>query len=74
MQPEVTKTAQQLVGDIMPIAQRNPRIKARVITEDEKKKSVFYTLRQTRATERLAGYRKKKAAEKAANDALLKKE
>jgi len=43
------------------------KVKARLITEDEKKVNVYEKLRQARATARLIGIRKKRAAEKAAS-------
>eukprot|EP00164_Ancoracysta_twista_P000327 GFYU01000453.1.p1 GENE.GFYU01000453.1~~GFYU01000453.1.p1 ORF type:complete len:207 (-),score=82.25 GFYU01000453.1:90-710(-) len=64
-----TATATQLVGDIIPVRPRTVREKARKITADEKKQSVFYNLRTARANARLAGIRKKRADEEAAANA-----
>ena len=57
------KTATQLVGPIMPVRKVVVREKPRVITEEEKKFSVFTALRQARAHKRLLGLRQKKAQE-----------
>jgi len=46
---------------------RDRKQKARPITEDEKKVNVYEKLRQARATARLIGIRKKRAAERAAS-------
>merc|ERR1711973_10945 len=58
----------QLQGKIMPIVASKPSIKARVITEEEKKMDCFKTMRIERANRRLAGIRarRKKEAEDAA--------
>ena len=49
----------------MPIRNVYKPEKARKITEDEKKHKTFVVLRQARANKRLAGYREKKARERA---------
>ncbi len=68
--------AQQLGGPLMPIQQVFPPSKAREITDEERKISVFNSMRVARANARLAGVRAvkaKKAAEEAAQDPLKKK-
>ncbi len=42
-----------------------PREKARAVTDEERKHSVFVELRKGRANQRLKGYREKKAREAA---------
>ncbi|PIK59039.1 Ribosomal protein L13 [Apostichopus japonicus] len=59
------KMATQLEGKVMPIKQIYKPEKARAVTEEEKKTSVFNDMRMARANARLFGIRKKKAAEKA---------
>lgn len=59
------KLATQLQGEALPISQPRPRYRARLITEDEKKYSVFEALRMARADKRLAGRREKRAKQKA---------
>ena len=58
----------QLQGKIMPIVASKPSIKARMITDEEKKIDCFKTMRIERANRRLAGVRakRKKEAEEAA--------
>ena len=68
LQEEETKLATQLMGTVMPIRQVARSEKARKITDDEKKYNAFVVLRQARANKRLAGYREKKAREKAQED------
>ena len=65
LQEEERKVATQLVGSVMPIRNVFKAEKARKITDDEKKYNAFIVLRQARANKRLAGYREKKAREKA---------
>ncbi|EDO41580.1 predicted protein [Nematostella vectensis] len=65
--------AVQLQGPVMPIPQESVPIKARPITEDEKKFSVFKTMRIERANARLIGIREKRAKEKAEAEAMKKK-
>jgi large subunit ribosomal protein L13e len=56
--------ATQLKGDLMPIRQTYELQKGRAITEKEHKTTVFYKLRQARATSRLVGIMKKKREER----------
>ncbi|XP_068693629.1 large ribosomal subunit protein eL13-like [Montipora capricornis] len=65
--------AVQLQGPVMPIQQSRLPIKARKITDEEKKTSVFSSMRMARANARLVGYREKKAREKAEEEAIKKK-
>ena len=65
--------ATQLTGHIMPIQQTKPVSKARAITEDEKKISVFRAMRVARANARLVGIRQKRLKEKAEAELKLKK-
>merc|ERR1712212_1386366 len=58
-------------GKIMPINATKPAIKARVITEEEKKVSVFKTMRIERANRRLAGIRARRKKE-AESEAAMK--
>lgn len=62
---EEIKMAQQVIGDVMPIAQSYKADKARKITDEERKSSVFTALRVARANKKLQGYREKKAREAA---------
>ena len=55
--------ATQLPGAVMPISQPVKREKARAVTEDETKYSVFIAMRQARANQRLFGVREKKRRE-----------
>ena len=64
-QPETCKMARQLHGPVLPIKQLVERSRARPITDDEKKYSVFEALRQARADKRLVGVREKRARQKA---------
>merc|ERR1712042_46609 len=59
------KMATQLSGPVMPIKQTVRREKARAITDEERKTSVFQSMRMARANQRLFGIRAKKAAERA---------
>lgn len=68
-QVEEIKMAKQLKGIVMPISQMSRPEKARKITAEEKKFSVFTALRQARAGSRLVGYREKKAKQKAEEEA-----
>ena len=65
--------ATQLKGAIAPITQAKPAVEFAKIKEADKKHRIFFTQRRARADVRMAGVRSKKAAEKAANDALSKK-
>ena len=73
LQPETCKLATQLKGDVLPIKQLIPKYKARAITEDEKKYSVFEALRIARADARLVGVREKRAKQKAEEEKMKKK-
>lgn len=65
-QPEACKLATQLRGEVLPIVRKpRPQIKAREITEDERKFSVFQALRVARADAKLVGVREKRARQKA---------
>ena len=65
--------AAQLQGPLMPIQQSRLPIKARAVTEEEKKASVFKSMRIARANARLIGIREKRAKEKAEAEAMKKK-
>ncbi len=73
MQAETCKMATQLKGPVLPIKRQTMRIKARAITEDEKKYSVFSALRMARADAKLVGIREKKAKKKAEDEKMKKK-
>uniref|UniRef100_A0A646QDG5 Large ribosomal subunit protein eL13 n=1 Tax=Hemiscolopendra marginata TaxID=943146 RepID=A0A646QDG5_9MYRI len=64
---EEVKMAKQLRRRLMPIRQTHRREKARVVTDEERKYSVFTALRQARAHARLFGIRQKRAKEAAEN-------
>ena len=64
--PEEIAQASQYRGIVLPIKAPRKKSESRAITEDEKKKSVFRYQRVTRGNVRMAGIRKKKAAEAAA--------
>lgn len=63
--PEQLKLATQLKGDVLPITQPTDFLKGRVVTDDEKKYSVFQAMRIARADARLIGIREKRAKQKA---------
>lgn len=65
--------AVQLQGQVMPIQQPSTQIKARPITDEEKKFSVFKHMRMERSNARLIGIREKRAKEKAEAEAMKKK-
>merc|ERR1712221_14367 len=65
--------AAQLQGPVLPIIQSKPVNKARVITDEEKKLSVFRTMRVARANARLIGIRAKRAREAEAEAAMKEK-
>ena len=65
--------ATQMKGPILPIKQPVPQAKARVITEEERKYSVFEAMRQARADKRLVGVREKRARQKAEEEKMKKK-
>jgi len=62
---EEIAAATQQRGVLMPIKAKRARAETRAITEEEKKRSAFQTLRVARSNRRLAGIRKKKAEEEA---------
>jgi len=64
---ELAQAKQQTTKVVDPLRLADRKVKARLITEDEKKVNVYEKLRQARATARLIGIRKKRAAEKAAS-------
>lgn len=64
---EETKLATQLKTKVMPIRQPKVHLKARVITEEEKKFSAYAALRKARADQRLVGIRAKRLKEAAEN-------
>lgn len=59
----------QLKGCIMPIVKKTPSVEVRSITNDDRSKTAYRSLRIERANKRLDGKRKKIAAEKAAEAA-----
>lgn len=65
--------ASQFTGTLMPIEKKQPAIEVRPITEEEKSKSAYRSLRIERMNKRLDGLRKKRAAEKAAEASDKKK-
>ncbi len=65
--------ATQLQGKVQPILQTKRVEKAREITEDEKKFSVFSSMRIARANARLIGIRAKRAKEAAETDQMKMK-
>nr|CAB3265696.1 60S ribosomal protein L13-like [Phallusia mammillata] len=73
--PEEIKMAVQYEGDVMPIKATFKSEKARAITDEERKHSVFQSLRMARSNAKLFGIRakRKKEAEEAALTAKPKK-
>ena len=65
--------ATQLQGPVLPIVQTKRGEKARMVTDDEKKLSVFRTMRIARANARLIGIRAKRAKQAAEEDLIKKK-
>ncbi|XP_028392545.1 60S ribosomal protein L13-like [Dendronephthya gigantea] len=63
----------QLQGPILRIQSMTLPIKARQVTDEERKISVFKSMRMARANKRLLGIREKRAKEKAEEAALKKK-
>jgi large subunit ribosomal protein L13e len=64
--PEELKLATQLKDDILPFQSKSTRtVKARQITDEERKFSSFSMLRKVRADTAMWGIREKKAKEKA---------
>lgn len=58
--------AAQLPGKLMPIVKKTPTVEVRPITDDDRSKHAYRSLRIERANKRLDGIRKKRAAEAAA--------
>merc|ERR1712165_491354 len=69
-EPNELSVAAQLQGPLMPIIQTKPSTKARKITDDERKISVFRTMRVARANARLVGIRAKRVKEAEADAAM----
>lgn len=63
--PETLAMAKQLKGEILPIKAKVPKLKSRVISDEERKFSAFQALRMARADARLIGVREKRAKQKA---------
>ncbi|XP_077993315.1 large ribosomal subunit protein eL13-like [Glandiceps talaboti] len=70
---EELKMATQLSGPVMPIQRVHKKEKARAISDEEKKHSVFQAMRMARANARLHGIRAKRQKEKEAEAAMTKK-
>ena len=70
---EEVKTAAQLQGPLLPITQESKRVKARVITDAERAKSAYATVRKVRSDHRQAHARAKRRAEKEVSDAASAK-
>ncbi|XP_071498587.1 large ribosomal subunit protein eL13-like [Diadema antillarum] len=66
------KLATQLAGPVMPIKKTVRREKARAITDEERKHSVYQALRMARSNQKLHGIRAKRAKEKEAEEAQSK--
>ena len=62
--------ATQLQGQVLPILQTKQAEKARKVTDEEKKLSVFQSMRIARANARLVGIRAKRAKEAAETDKM----
>merc|ERR1712121_277917 len=69
--PSELAVPSQLQGKVMPIIVSKPANKARMITDEEKKISVFKTMRIERANRRLAGIRARRKKE-AESEAAMK--
>lgn len=65
--------ATQLKTTVLPVKQSIVRHKAREVTEDEKKYSVFEAMRVARADKKLVGVREKRAIKKAEEAKMKKK-
>lgn len=65
--------AVQMKGPVLPIKQPVPQAKARVVTDEERKYSVFEAMRQARADQRLVGVREKRARQRAEEEKMKKK-
>ncbi|ORX89722.1 50S ribosomal protein L13e [Basidiobolus meristosporus CBS 931.73] len=61
--------AKQIAGPVMPVAQVITKEKARKVTEEEKSKSAYATLRLVRSEQRYRGIREKRAKLKAEEEA-----
>ena len=72
-QAEAIKMATQLKGEVLPIRRPVSRVKARALTEAEKKYSVFGALRVARSDARLVGKREKAAKQKTEDATKMKK-
>ncbi|XP_002739297.1 large ribosomal subunit protein eL13-like [Saccoglossus kowalevskii] len=70
---EELKMAKQLSGPVMPITRVYKKDKARAITDEEKKHSVFQAMCVARSHARLFGIRAKRAKEAAEEAAMVKK-
>ena len=62
---DALKEVRQVTGTLLPIKKKSLKAEARVITEEEKRASAYWQLRQARADARLVGFRLKKKQEKA---------
>ena len=71
--PAEVATAAQLQGPLLPISQEPKRVKARKITDEERKKSAYATFRKIRSDHRQAHARAKRRAEKELTDAASAK-
>jgi len=69
---ELSKATQQ-TGHLLPIRRPSFKAQSRVITEADRAVRAYQTLRTARSDARLIGVRKKRAEDKAANEALTKK-
>lgn len=65
--------AKQFSGPLLPIKQPLKVITSRVITEEERKYSVFEAMRKARADARLVGVREKRVRQKAEEEKQTKK-
>lgn len=65
--------ATQLKGRVLPLKRQVKRLKARAVTDDEKKYSVFAAMRVVRADAKLIGVREKRAKQKAEEEKMKKK-
>ena len=72
-QAETCKLAAQLKGAVLPIEQPTVKYQARAVTDDERKYSVFETMRVARADAKLVGVREKRAKRKEEEAKMKKK-
>eukprot|EP00052_Salpingoeca_macrocollata_P030410 m.319432 g.319432 ORF g.319432 m.319432 type:complete len:205 (+) comp23153_c0_seq1:67-681(+) len=70
---EEIKMVPQLLGDVLPLAKADKRVRARKITEEEKKANVYQHMRMQRSAAKFVGVRQKRADDKAAEEAMKKK-